>query len=1172
MSLPFAFVAADASADLRITLQKSPGSIAVDDYKLGEEITYTITVDNLGPGNETGIKVNLVLPGQIKSTTPSNGVAMLAATPDNSISSGYWTISSMVSGSSATLKVVTTLRVASNAGASVSVAGAGVDKNQPNNFANLFFCVVPAAAGEIQGPTAVCTGQAYTYQIAAVPGASFYTWTFPADWDVVVDPDNQEIATVRKAGSSGKVSVAVGNTCGVGPARVLDVTATTGKPIITSPVQGKQYPCVNTLITYDITPVSGASGYSWTVPEGWAIQGASNGSSISVKVGSANGQVTVKAVNNCGEGDIKSLDVFPQSAAPAVPTITGESSVCQGSGGHSYSIPAVPGATYSWAVPQGWQITAGQGTNNITVNAGSLEGNVSVTVSNDCNLSATASFAVKMVPSPPPTPKEILGLSVVCANQTNITYTIAPVPGATSYRWEAPGWKIVSGGSTTTVTLDAGTTGTTISVVAINACGVTSAVQKATVVAQAAPQKPGPITGNALPCVGKTYTYTIAAVANTATYTWGVPQGWTVVSQEGTTLKVVAGSQNGDISVTAANGCGAGATTTLPVKPVSGAPAGLKINGPANVCAGSVVTYSLEPGVSASGYSWSVSVDKGWAIQGAANGTSVTVKVGTADGTVSITATNDCDAATKSLPVAVSTAAPVQLGPISGKTTMCAGATETYTIQPVAGAASYAWTLPQGWTIISGDGTTSITVKTTATAGQVAVAGVNACGAGGTKSVLAVAPLAGPPAAPTSIRQSVASFCGGTPGIVFNIDPIAGATAYTWSVPQGWQITAGQGTTSITVTAGTAAGDLKVYATNTCGQGNSQSLALAPQQLPAAPKLTAGPAEPCNGSSTSYSVEPLANVDSYTWELPQGWTILSGAGTASITVLPTATAGTLKVSAVTACGTGSATMLVVTPVTGKPTAPGMIRGEASVCTGRTVTYTVDAALRASSYAWTLPEGWTIVEGQGSTTITAKAGSQGGTLTVEAVNGCGNSLSATMALNAQPLAELGEIVDLSTPCAGLSYEVAPVAGASKYTWSVPDGWEITSGQGTNKVTVNPGTTTGNIGVVVDNGICQSEPSLLTPNTNLRNSEIIVPNVFSPNGDGNNDTWVIRNLENYPDNDLTVINRWGNEVYRSNAYKNNWNGSNLSEGTYYYVVRAKMCDGTSKLFKGYVTIVR
>jgi len=78
-------------------------------------------------------------------------------------------------------------------------------------------------------------------------------------------------------------------------------------------------------------------------------------------------------------------------------------------------------------------------------------------------------------------------------------------------------------------------------------------------------------------------------------------------------------------------------------------------------------------------------------------------------------------------------------------------------------------------------------------------------------------------------------------------------------------------------------------------------------------------------------------------------------------------------------------------------------------------------------------------------------------------------------------------------------------------------------------------------------------------------------FSPNGDGINDLWVIKNLEYYPDNQLVVINRWGNEVLTVNNYKNDWNGSQLAEGTYFYILKVKMCEDY-RTFDGYVTILR
>jgi gliding motility-associated-like protein len=165
-----------------------------------------------------------------------------------------------------------------------------------------------------------------------------------------------------------------------------------------------------------------------------------------------------------------------------------------------------------------------------------------------------------------------------------------------------------------------------------------------------------------------------------------------------------------------------------------------------------------------------------------------------------------------------------------------------------------------------------------------------------------------------------------------------------------------------------------------------------------------------------------------------------------------------------------------------------------------------------------------------------------------------------------------IKDLSGPCAGLVYEVNPVAGATGYTWTLPTDWKMVSGQGTNRIMVTAGTAPGDISVTATNGVCSSNRTSIQPNAAVAGASLVIPNVFSPNNDGDNDTWVIEHLENFTDNELTILNRWGNEVYKAKSYKNTWNGSSLTEGTYFYLLKVKVCDGTDRMYKGYLTLVR
>lgn len=88
-----------------------------------------------------------------------------------------------------------------------------------------------------------------------------------------------------------------------------------------------------------------------------------------------------------------------------------------------------------------------------------------------------------------------------------------------------------------------------------------------------------------------------------------------------------------------------------------------------------------------------------------------------------------------------------------------------------------------------------------------------------------------------------------------------------------------------------------------------------------------------------------------------------------------------------------------------------------------------------------------------------------------------------------------------------------------------------------------------------------------------TEITIPNLFTPNGDGVNDAFEIIGLNQYQSNELQIINRWGNEVFHTKGYQNNWTGEGLNEGTYYYLLRVKKTGSNEvEVFKGYTTLIR
>jgi gliding motility-associated-like protein len=86
-------------------------------------------------------------------------------------------------------------------------------------------------------------------------------------------------------------------------------------------------------------------------------------------------------------------------------------------------------------------------------------------------------------------------------------------------------------------------------------------------------------------------------------------------------------------------------------------------------------------------------------------------------------------------------------------------------------------------------------------------------------------------------------------------------------------------------------------------------------------------------------------------------------------------------------------------------------------------------------------------------------------------------------------------------------------------------------------------------------------------------IVVPNSFTPNNDGINDTWNIKYLDVYSNCTVQIFNRWGQTVFSSIGYGTPWNGqfkgAVLPTGTYYYIIDLKQ---NSKLLSGYVAIIK
>lgn len=183
------------------------------------------------------------------------------------------------------------------------------------------------------------------------------------------------------------------------------------------------------------------------------------------------------------------------------------------------------------------------------------------------------------------------------------------------------------------------------------------------------------------------------------------------------------------------------------------------------------------------------------------------------------------------------------------------------------------------------------------------------------------------------------------------------------------------------------------------------------------------------------------------------------------------------------------------------------------------------------------------------------------------NGGNNSLHKTVNLQVNASPEL--MITANRPLEiQLGQSITLTAtGGSNYKWEREKG-SFGSAPGSS-ITVRPiHTTTYRVSSNLESG-CVSEKEV----TVIVNCILKAKNILTPNGDGNNDLFTIDNLEQFPDNELKVVDRFGKLLYRKKGYTNDWNGfyngAPLPEGTYYFTLKYSQSE---KPLTGFLTLIR
>jgi len=673
------------------------------------------------------------------------------------------------------------------------------------------------------------------------------------------------------------------------------------------------------------------------------------------------------------------------------------------------------------------------------------------------------------------TPTSVNGPSVVCRSQSFV-FTTDAVVGATSYQWTLP--SNATGTSTSnsiSVSFASTFTGGSICVKAVNQCGPSAQVCKTLTVATAASATPGTITGTTAVCANSTeYTYTIAAVANASNYVWTAPTNATLVSGQGTTTATFsfqAAYTTGSVSVRSSNCFGTSAARTLTVakKAISATPG--TITGPASFCPGTQQTFSIAAVTGASDYTWTAPANA--SIVSGQGSLSVVVEFTSAfvSGNVTVVSSNCTGTSAARTKAVTRTAVSATPGTVTGPATVCANTQQSFSIAAVTGASNYTWTAPTGANILSGQGGLSVVVEFTSAfvSGNLTVVSSNCSGtsAARTKAVAKTAL----PGTVGAISGAAAGICSGNTR-TYTVAALSNTTSYEWIAPVNASIASGQGTTSVVVqfADGFTPGTLSVKGVN-CSGTSITARTLALTNVTATPTVLNGPSTGvCAGTTQTYSTTAVAGATSYVWAVPTGAVINSGQGSTSISVtFPTPfISGAITVKSATTCYTSAAKSLTVRSALAQP---GVIAGTSTnLCAGGSFTYTIATVTGATGYFWNVPAGWIITANTGtSITVSIPAtGFTSATISVAAQNACGYGTARSLTLSALPASPTA-IAGSTSVCPSatdLVYSTTAVAGVN-YTWAVPTGATITSGQGTGSVVVNWGTVAGSVSVRASN---------------------------------------------------------------------------------------------------------
>lgn len=469
--------------------------------------------------------------------------------------------------------------------------------------------------------------------------------------------------------------------------------------------------------------------------------------------------------------------------------------------------------------------------------------------------------------------------------------------------------------------------------------------------------------------------------------------------------------------------------------------------------------------------------------------------VASAAGTYTVTSTTACGIQSATASVTVNPLPAAVITP-SGTTSLCAG--ESVTLN-ASGGNNYSWS--------TGSTSSSITVST---AGTYTVTSSNSCG-----SQTATQTVTTTTSPSVTIHANSTSFCPGSSLLLY----ATGNGSFLW--------TGGSSNDSIQVSS---AGSYTVTATSSCGTA-TDNITITQLALPVASITPSGSTALCPGNSVILNA---SGGTSYSW---------SPSGSTSSTLTASAP-GTYSVTAANSCGTDIASITLT--ALASPVAVITPSGTTSICSGNSATLN---ATGGDTYTWS--------NGQTGNTISP---STEGNYWVIASNACGND-SASVFVNVDSV----EAFFSASPVTGLyplsvNFTNNSSASANNFIWNFGNN-STSSAVSPSNTYQDPGTYVATLTAV--NALGCTDVYSVTIVVLGDASSLQMPNVFTPNGDGINDQFKATGSE-ISEFECKIFDRWGIPMAEINSVSTGWDGrtsggSSASDGTYFYILKAKGTDG-------------